>query len=91
VAVPLTSEVFSALVMSSYPENEPPVGVIQGDVTDPKSIKILSDKEREDIAKKENKEIEQHRKEVVVKVEALKLKVEAPAPTVNVQNSQVQS
>ena len=86
----LASDLFSALVMASYPENEPPVGLIQGDVTDEKSIKILNDQEREEIAKKENKEIEQHRKDVVVKVEALKLKVEVPAPTVSVQqNSRV--
>ncbi|MBL8676239.1 MAG: hypothetical protein JNJ47_02270, partial [Alphaproteobacteria bacterium] len=82
----LTKELFSALVIPTYPENEPPVGVIEGDVTDKNAIKILTDDQRKALAEKE--EIIQHQKDVVVKVEALTIKSELPQTAVSIPPEQ---
>ena len=51
----------SALV---FIENPPPEGVIEGDVTDDKAIRLLSDVEKQQLREKERQEIEQHKKKV---------------------------
>jgi len=51
----------SALV---FIENPPPEGVIEGDVTDDKAIRLLSDAEKQQLRERERQEIEQHKKKV---------------------------
>jgi hypothetical protein len=51
----------SALV---FIENPPPEGVIEGDATDDKAIRLLSNEEKQRFREKERQEIEQHKKKV---------------------------
>lgn len=60
----LTRELLTTVASLVFPENEPPIGLIEGDVTDDKSIKKLSEEERKQFQEKERKEIEQHQHKI---------------------------
>lgn len=61
----LTKELFMTVATLIYPENEPPVGLIEGDVTDDKSIKMLKEEERQQFQEKECKAIREHQCKIV--------------------------
>jgi hypothetical protein len=61
-------ELLTTIASLSFPQNEPPAGLIKGDVTDKKSIKLLSDEEKVKFEEDEKKAIQEHQKNIVAKV-----------------------
>lgn len=72
----LTRELFMTIATLIYPENEPPVGLIEGDVTDDKSIKKLTKEQRKQFQEKERKAIQEHQHKIAQELR----KLQQPAP-----------
>lgn len=61
----INRELLTVVASLVFPENEPPVGLIEGNVTDDKSIRKLSEEERKQFQEKEQEEIRQHQHKIV--------------------------
>lgn len=61
-------ELLTTVASLVFPENEPPVGLIEGDVTDDKAIRKMSEEERKQFQEKERGEIQQHQRKIVEEV-----------------------
>ncbi len=86
----VTAEFIGEVSSVIFLENPPPEGVIEGDVTDDKSIRLLTEQEKEAIKVKEHQEIEQHIKkkllEVKRKADAVKESLPPPESTKQVDS-----
>ena len=60
-----------------FVENPAPIGLIEGDAADDKSIKLLGEKERTEIQEKERKELEAHKQHILEQIKSAKK--DAPA------------
>ena len=60
----VTTEFISGVSAQVFIENPPPEGVIEGDVTNQKAIRLLTDAEKQELREKERRELEQHKKKV---------------------------
>jgi len=88
----LITQEFIAMVSSmQFFQNEPPKGLIEGEVTDKKAIKMLSEEEREEFSKKEGKDIIQHQKIIVDEVVKLKLEHSVNPPKVETTSTDTNS
>jgi len=67
----LTRELLTTMASLVFPENEPPVGLIEGNVTDDKSIRKLSEEERKQFQEKEHKEIQEHQSKIAQELRKL--------------------
>lgn len=64
----INKELLTAVASLVFPENEPPVGLIEGNVTDDKSIRKLSEEERKQFQEKEREEIQKHQHKIAEEV-----------------------
>jgi len=60
----VTTEFIGGVSALVFIENPPPEGIIEGDVTDQKAIRLLTDAEKQELREKERQELEQHKKKV---------------------------
>jgi hypothetical protein len=68
----VTREFIEAVAGMQFFENEPPVGLIEGEVTDDKSIRMLSEEERKGYKENERKAILQHQDKIKKQLDELK-------------------
>ena len=73
----LTRELLTTMASLVFPENEPPVGLIEGNVTDDKSIRKLSEEEKKQFQEKEHKEIQEHQSKIAQELR----KLQQPLPS----------
>ena len=60
----VTTEFIGGVSALVFIENPPPEGVIEGDVTNQKAIRLLTDAEKQELREKERQELEQHKTRV---------------------------
>lgn len=75
----VTKEFFEAVCTMRFFENDPPKGVIEGDVTDDKSIRMLSEEERNKLKEEERKAILTHQENIKHKVLELQKSPTSPS------------
>lgn len=72
----LSKSLIEAVCSLRFLENEPPVGLIEGDVTDSKSVRMLNKEERQKLKEEEHKAILEH--QARIQEEIKKLQVSTP-------------
>ncbi len=68
----VTTDFLGGISALIFLENPPPEGLIEGDVTDDKAIRMLSDQEKAELQQRERREIEQHKKNVQETLKGIK-------------------
>jgi len=71
----LSKSLIETVCSLRFLENEPPVGLIEGDVTDSKSIKILNEEERAKLKEEEHKAILKHQEKIQEEIKKLQTQV----------------
>lgn len=74
----VTKEFIEAVSTLRFFENEPPVGLIKGDVTNDKSIKILTEEERRKFQEDERKSILNHQESIKQQIKEFKTPLNLP-------------
>ncbi len=82
----ITQELLSYITALRFFQNEPPMGIIEGKITDKSSIKMLNEEERMRMKQEEEKKIIEHQNAIVKQLETLKASVIINSPEVIVDH-----